>query len=78
VGALTTQITLLVNKWEQARKGAHRKTIATAFRRILEGVSDIEHLRPHHPPWTKLDEACVKKVFEYKCMPYTDLMHAVH
>jgi hypothetical protein len=75
VGALTTQIMLMVNKWERAGKSAHRKAIATALKRILEGVSDIERLRPHHPPWTKLEEACVKKVFEYKCMPYTDLMH---
>jgi len=47
------------------------------LKRILEGASDIERLRPHHPPWTKLEEACVKKVFEYKCMPYTDLLHKV-
>jgi hypothetical protein len=74
VGALTNQTAQKVNKWEQAGKGAHRKTIATALRRILEGVSDIERLRPHHPPWTKLEEACVKKVFDYKCMPYLDLL----
>ena len=77
LGELITQITTMVNNWEQAGKGAHRKTIATALRRILEGVSNIERLRPHHPPWTKLEEACVKKVFDYKCMPYTDLLHKV-
>ena len=75
---LTKEITQRVNQWERAGKSAHhRKTIATALQRILEGVSDIERLRPHHPPWTKLEEACVKKVFEYKCMPYLDLMHKV-
>jgi hypothetical protein len=67
-------VTQAVNQWEQAGKSHHRKTIATALKRILEGASDIERLRPHHPPWTKLEEACVKKVFEYKCMPYMDLM----
>jgi hypothetical protein len=71
---LTKEITQRVNQWERAGKSAHRKTIATALKRILEGASDIERLRPHHPPWTKLEEACVKKVFEYKCMPYTDLL----
>ena len=72
---LTKEITQRVNQWERAGKSAHhRKTIATALRRILEGASDIERLRPHHPPWTRLEEACVKKVFEYKCMPYTDLL----
>jgi hypothetical protein len=72
---LTKEITQRVNQWERAGKGAHyRKTIATALKRILEGVSDTERLRPHHPPWTKLEEACVKQVFEYKCMPYTDLL----
>jgi hypothetical protein len=72
---LTKEITQRVNQWERAGKGAHyRKTIATALKMILEGVSDTERLRPHHPPWTKLEEACVKQVFEYKCMPYTDLL----
>ena len=70
----TKEITQTVNKWERAGKSSHRKTIATALKRILEGASDVERLRPHHPPWTKLEEACVKKVFEYKCMPYTDLL----
>ena len=74
IGAFTKQTAQRVNKWEQASKSAHRKTIATALKRILEGASDIERLRPHHPPWTKLEEACVKKVFEYKCMPYTHLL----
>jgi hypothetical protein len=74
VGSLTNQTVQRVNAWERAGKSAHRKTIATALKRILEGVSDIERLRPHHPPWTKLEEACVKKVFDYKCMPYMDLL----
>ena len=73
-GALTSQVTQMIDHWERAGKSAHRKTIATVLKRILEGASDIERLRPHHPPWTKLEEACVKKVFEYKCMPYTDLL----
>ena len=72
---LTKEVTQRVNQWERAGKSAHhRKTIATALKRILEGATDIERLRSHHPPWTKLEEACVKKVFEYKCMPYTDLL----
>ena len=74
MGDMVTKIKQMVNDWEHAGKSAHRKNIATALRRILEGASDIERLRPHHSPWTELEEACVKQVFEYKRMPHIELL----
>ena len=67
-------ISMKVKDWERAGKGSSRKNIAAALRQIMGGESDIARLRPRHPPWTRVEEACVQKVLEYRSMPYENLL----
>jgi len=49
-----------VREYENSGKSPYRKNIATALKRILEGETDIERLRPGYPPWTEFEEFCVQ------------------
>ncbi len=83
---ITRVISESVDNWAGKRKGSARRNIAVALQKILSSSSQkqkggmdiqgqLQSLRPQSPPWTAVEEACVKKCLELKSLPFTTLLH---
>ena len=71
----TANIHRLVEHWVQNGKTPTRKNVAVALRMMLDGEreSSVLRLKNQHPPWTRVEEACVKRVLKLKSMDFPSL-----
>ena len=71
----TAHIHRLVEHWVQNGKTPTRKNVAVALRMMLDGEreSSVLRLKNQHPPWTRVEEACVKRVLELRRLDFRAL-----